>query len=71
MRICVYLSMPKLKLRIKEIKNHPRYRYMISGLRVNGKRRRLFFVELRDAKEELERLEIKARREGQARPEHQ
>ena len=40
----------KLKLRIKDVRNDPRYRYMISGLKVNGKRRRLFFTELRSAK---------------------
>jgi hypothetical protein len=44
----------------------PRYKYCIGGLRVNGKRKRLFFETEAKAEEELRNLQIKARRQGQA-----
>ena len=55
-----------MRLRIVSVKWHPRYRYAIAGLKVNGKRRRLFFETAREADEELGRLKTKARRHGQA-----
>jgi hypothetical protein len=55
-----------MKLRIVPITWHPRYSYVIAGLRVNGKRKRLFFETARAAEEELRNLQIKARRQGQA-----
>lgn len=55
-----------MRLRIKTITWHPRYRYTIGGLSVNGRRKRLFFETEAAAQEELRNLEIKARRQGQA-----
>jgi integrase len=55
-----------MRLRIVSVNWHPRYRYAIAGLKVDGKRRRLFFETAREAEEELGRLKIKARRHGQA-----
>jgi integrase len=55
-----------LNLRTVPINWHPRYHYAIAGLKVNGKRRRLFFETAREAEEELGQLKIKARRHGQA-----
>jgi hypothetical protein len=53
-------------LRIVPVNWHPRYKYCIGGLRVNGKRKRLFFETAQEAEEELRNLRIKARRQGQA-----
>jgi integrase len=55
-----------MRLRIVSVNWHPRYRYAIAGLKVNGRRRRLFFETSKEAGEELSRLKIKARRQGQA-----
>ena len=55
-----------MNLRIVPIDWHPRYSYAIAGLKVNGKRKRLYFKDARSAAAELERLKIKARRQGQA-----
>ena len=55
-----------LRLRIVPIGWHPRYSYAIAGLKVNGKRKRLYFRTAAEAKTELERLKIKAYRSGQA-----
>ena len=55
-----------MNLRIVPIDWHPRYSYAIAGLQVNGKRKRLYFKDARAAAAELERLKIKARRQGQA-----
>ena len=55
-----------MNLRIVPIDWHPRYSYAIAGLQVNGKRKRLYFKDARAAAAELERLRIKARRQGQA-----
>jgi len=55
-----------MALRIRTINWHPRYRYAIGGLRVNGKRKRIFFETMAEAEGELRSLQIKARRQGQA-----
>jgi integrase len=55
-----------MRLRIVPITWHEKYRYTIGGLRVNGKRKRLFFETEAKAEEELRNLQIKARRQGQA-----
>jgi integrase len=55
-----------MRLRIVSITWHSKYRYTIGGLRVNGKRKRLFFETEAEAKEELRNLQIKSRRQGQA-----
>jgi integrase len=55
-----------MRLRIVPVNWHPRYHYAIAGLKVNGKRRRLFFETAREANEELGRLKTKARQQGQA-----
>jgi integrase len=55
-----------MRLRIAPIAWHAKYRYTIGGLRINGKRKRLFFETAREAQEALRSLQIKARREGQA-----
>jgi integrase len=55
-----------MRLRIISINWHPRYKYCIGGLRVNGKRKRLFFVTEPEAEKELRNLQIKAKRQGQA-----
>jgi integrase len=55
-----------MRLRVASVTWHPRYRYSIGGLRVNGKRKRLFFETLREAQEALRNLQIKARSQGQA-----
>jgi len=54
------------KLRIKPVTYHPRYRYTIGGLKVNGKRKRLFFETQQEAEDELRRLKIKAQTQGEA-----
>ena len=58
--------MTRLNLRILPIDWHPRYSYTIAGLQVNGHRKRLYFKTAREAEEELQRLKIKARRQGEA-----
>ena len=55
-----------MALRIRFVNWHPRYRYYVGGLRVNGKRKRIFFETAQAAEEELRNLQIKARRQGQA-----
>jgi integrase len=55
-----------MRLRIVSVNWHPRYHYAIAGLKINGKRRRLFFETVGEANEELGRLKIKARQQGQA-----
>jgi integrase len=55
-----------MRLRIVPINWHPRYKYSIGGLRVNGKRKRLFFETEAAAQAELRNLQIKVRRQGQA-----
>jgi hypothetical protein len=58
--------MNRVNLRIVPIDWHPRYSYALAGLKVNGKRRRLYFKTAAEAKGELARLKIKARRPGEA-----
>ena len=58
--------MNRLKLRILPIDWHPRYSYMIAGLKVNGERKRLYFNTAGEAQVELKRLEGTARRQGEA-----
>ena len=55
-----------MNLRIVPIDWHPRYSYAIAGLKVNGKRKRLYFKSAPEAKTELDRLKIKARQQGEA-----
>ena len=54
------------KLRILPYRGVRDYQYYLDGLKVNGKRKRLFFRSMKDARAELDRLQIKVRREGQA-----
>ncbi len=53
------------RLRIVEYRHSPTAKYVIEGVRVNGKRKRLFFRTEAKAEKELARLKIKQRREGQ------
>ena len=62
--------MNRVNLRIVPIDWHPRYSYALAGLKVNGKRRRLYFKTAAEAKGELARLKIKARAAGGGWPEH-
>ena len=57
--------MKKPVLRVKAYPHSPTARYVIEGLRVNGKRRRLFFRSRGEAELELRRLKIKRTREGE------
>jgi integrase len=52
------------RLRIVEYRHSPTAKYVIEGVRVNGKRQRLFFRTEAKAKKELARLKIKQRKEG-------
>jgi hypothetical protein len=54
-----------VRLRIAPITWHKKYQYTIGGLRVNGKRRRMFFETRRDAEDALRQLQIKVRRQGE------
>ena len=54
------------KLRILPYSGERDYQYYLDGLKVNGKRRRLFFKTRKAADEELSRLARKQRREGEA-----
>src|SRR6516225_3985197 len=58
--------MASSKLRIIPYSGDRDYQYYLDGLKVNGKRKRLFFRSMKDARAELERLRIKSRREGEA-----
>jgi integrase len=53
------------QLRIVEYRHSATAKYVIEGVRVNGKRKRLFFRTEAKAKKELARLKIKQRKEGQ------
>src|SRR5260221_533998 len=53
------------RLRVVEYSHSPTAKYVIEGVRVNGKRKRLFFRTETKAKKELARLKIKQRKEGQ------
>jgi integrase len=52
-------------LRILPYSGNRDYQYYIDGLKVNGKRKRLFFKTQKDAEEELKKLTKKTRREGE------
>jgi integrase len=52
-------------LRIVEYRHSTTAKYVIEGLRVNGKRKRLFFSTKQKADEEFARLKIKRRKEGE------
>ena len=58
--------MPPTSLRIVPINWHPRYKYTIAGLKVNGERCRPMFETELAAKDELRRLKIKQRAQGEA-----
>jgi integrase len=53
------------RLRIVEYHHSPTAKYVIEGVRVNGRRKRLFFQTEAKAEKELARLKIKQRKEGQ------
>src|SRR5258708_34544605 len=53
------------RLRVVEYSHSPTAKYVIEGLRDNGKRKRSFFRTEAKAKKELARLKIKQRKEGQ------
>jgi integrase len=59
------LRVKKPQLRVKTYPHSATARYVIEGLRVNGKRKRLFFRTKSDAELELRRLKIKRTREGE------
>lgn len=52
-------------LRIVEYHHSATAKYVIEGVRVNGKRQRKFFATLEDAEKELARIKIKQRKEGE------
>jgi len=52
-------------LRIVEYRHSATAKYVIEGVRVNGKRQRKFFATLDDAEKELGRIKIKQRKEGE------
>src|SRR6266446_3646923 len=58
--------MARTSLRIVPINWHPRYKYTIAGLKVNGERSRPMFETELAAKDELRRLKIKNRVQGEA-----
>jgi len=62
---CEYKRMRRPTLRIVEYRHSATAKYCIEGLRVNGKRKRLFFSTRDSAERELQRLKIKQRREGE------
>lgn len=53
------------RLRIVEYSHSPTAKYVIEGVRVNGKRKRFFFRTEAKAKKALARINIKQRKEGQ------
>src|SRR5258708_23953969 len=53
------------RLLIVEYRHSPTAKYVIEGVRVNGRRKRLFFRTEAKAEKELARLKIKQRKEGQ------
>jgi integrase len=57
--------MRRPQLRIVEYRHSVTAKYVIEGVRVNGKRKRLFFPTKNKAEEELARLKIKRRNEGE------
>jgi integrase len=57
--------MRRPQLRIVEYHHSATAKYVIEGARVNGKRRRYFFATKEKAEEELARMKIKQRKEGE------
>jgi integrase len=57
--------MRRPQLRIVEYRHSATAKYVIEGVRVNGKRKRYFFKTKSDAERELTRLKIKQRKEGE------
>ncbi len=57
--------MRRPQLRIVEYHHSATAKYVIEGVRVNGKRKRLFFRTKTEADKELARLKIKKNREGE------
>jgi integrase len=57
--------MRRPNLKVVEYKHSKTARWVIEGIRVNGKRRRLFFKTQTAAEQELTRIKIKQKREGQ------
>jgi hypothetical protein len=57
--------MRRPQLRIVEYRHSATAKYVIEGVRVNGKRKRYFFKTKSDAEQELIRLKIKQRKEGE------
>ena len=57
--------MRKPQLRVQEYPHSRTARYVIEGLRINGKRKRLFFRTRIEAQRELARIKIKRAREGE------
>ena len=57
--------MRRPNLKVVEYKHSKTARWVIEGIRVNGKRRRLFFKTQTAAEQELTRIKTKQKREGQ------
>ena len=57
--------MARRLLRILPYKGNRGYQYYLDGLKVNGKRRRLFFTSEAEAKEELKKWDKRVRKEGE------
>jgi integrase len=57
--------MARRVLRILPYKGNRDYQYYLDGLKVNGKRRRLFFTSEAEAKEELKKWDKRVRKEGE------
>jgi integrase len=60
------LRVRRPQLRIVEYHHSATAKYVIEGVRVNGKRRRYFFPTKEKAEQELVRMKIKQRREGES-----
>jgi hypothetical protein len=57
--------MARRTLRILPYKGNRGYHYYLDGLKVNGKRKRLFFTTEAEAKEELKKWEKRVRKVGE------
>src|SRR5258708_1214721 len=65
LRMCEYVRVRKPKLRVKEYRHSTTTPWVIEGLRIDGKRKRLFFRTRAEADLELARIKVKRTREGQ------
>ena len=63
--ICEPKRMARRELRILPYKGDKDYQYYLDGLKVNGKRKRLFFKTEREALEELKKRGKQLRKEGE------